>query len=149
MKIRSLLMLLIMACWHSRSMALTPASYRVKLEAHFDKGAVALPNFQRNRLEELAEHVDDFSSAQIYVVAYGDGEQGDTPIDREDLIGRARANSVSTIFARRADPSSQQIHTLTVPVKDSTQAGLVEIVISGVCREGFATCDEHWRRPAQ
>jgi hypothetical protein len=144
MKIRTLLMLLVMACWHSHSMALTPASFRVKLEAHFDKGAVALPNPQRNRLEELAEHVDDFSSAQIYVVAYGDGEQDDTASDQEDLIGRARANFVSTIFARRSDPSSEQIHTFTIPVKDSTQAGLVEIVISGVCREGFATCDAHW-----
>ena len=145
MKIKSLLIPFLIIGWNSQSIALTPVSYRVELETHFDEGALELPQAKQHRLEELADYLDDFSSARIYVVAYGDVEVGDGASGKEAAMGRARANFVSAIFTKRADPTLEPINVETEPIRELSQAGLVKIAIKGICRHGIAACDEHWR----
>ncbi|WP_146120294.1 OmpA family protein [Paraburkholderia sp. BL21I4N1] len=140
-----MIMLLMILGWDKRATALVPASYRVELKAYFDRGELTLSKSKQHRLEEVAGHLDDFSSAVIYIVAHGDAEPSAASTDREQLMAHARAQSVGAIFARRADPSVQQMRIETEPIHDVTEVGLVEIVISGFCRQGYAACDEHWR----
>jgi outer membrane protein OmpA-like peptidoglycan-associated protein len=138
-------MLLTILGWDTQATALVPASYRVELRTYFDGGAQTLPKSKQHRLEELAGNLADFSSAVVYIVAHGDEQPNTAVTDQEQLLARARAQSVGTIFARRADPAAVQMRIEAESVHDATEVGLVEIAIAGYCRNGYAACDEHWR----
>jgi len=141
-------MLLMILGWDTRATALVPASYRVELKTYFDRGELTLLKSKQRRLEELAGNLNDFSSAVVCIVAHGDAQPNAAATDQEQSMARARARaqSVGAIFARQSDLSVDQMRIETEPVHDVTEVGLVEIVISGFCRQGYAACDEHWRR---